>query len=472
MQKDLKKKIVKVLLVGALAIVPLFPINIYADTTVPVTYNSQSTQSQWSSHLHVTNYCESPLQGSTPCKLTFTLDDNYYGMIGFDGYAGSTLALNYVTVFVTGGIGEYNYRTFSNANPMYINSVNIMGVGLTIPDSNIDLTFIEQLLTSINLYEQSTDNSVSQILQAMLRHDIDVDSFNAWSFFFNYNWFDRDYQDPLATYWYQLQDPAFFNLPYPFMKVGVGENTTTGMVQLQPNLRLYPYGTEGQPHEYIYVGWFASRMQITTANWNTYFYSNNSDKFNVDAERLIASVSYYLDGTPTYLSLWKFRMKPNFTSGNYTAGMRMHGIWNDSITYGYISPVYSGSDLVEGSTGIDFALRYGLNNPVLINLQTIAQGTQQSNTAASDLEDSADDIVQNSNTMFTFENQQNTNMNNALQSINTNFDIGTIGSSFLTSAAWVKTQFDNLTNTTPFGSVLSFSLLLGLALLIIGKVYK
>ena len=158
MKKNLIQKI-KCLLCGVLLLVPLFPYQVFADTVVPVTYNSTSTQSQWSSHLHVTNYCESPLQGSTPCKLTFTLDDNYYGMIAFDGYAGSSLALNYVTVFVAGGIGEYNYRTFSNANPMYINSVNIMGVGLTIPDSNIDLSLIEQLLTSINNYEQSIENT-------------------------------------------------------------------------------------------------------------------------------------------------------------------------------------------------------------------------------------------------------------------------------------------------------------------------
>ena len=160
----MKSKFFKLLIVLLLIASILMPFSVYADTTVPVTYNSQSTQTQWQSHLTVTNYCESPLQGSTPCKLTFTLDDDYYGMISFDGYAGSSLALSYVTVFVAGGVGEYNYRTFSNANPMYINSINIMGVGLHLPNTNVDLTDIIDLLTAIESDTTALDSTTDSIL--------------------------------------------------------------------------------------------------------------------------------------------------------------------------------------------------------------------------------------------------------------------------------------------------------------------
>ena len=64
-------------------------------------------------------------------------------------------------------------------------------------------------------------------------------------------------------------------------------------------------------------------------------------------------------------------------------------------------------------------------------------------------------------------------MNSALNNVNVNFDVGNqLGSKFLASAQWVRQQFDSLTSNTPFGTVLSFSLILGIALLIIGKAIK
>lgn len=68
----------------------------------------------------------------------------------------------------------------------------------------------------------------------------------------------------------------------------------------------------------------------------------------------------------------------------------------------------------------------------------------------------------------TFENNAIGDMTDSLDSINTSPDI--VGNStFLVSARWVRTCFNQVTNNTPFGSVLSFSLLLGLGMIFLGK---
>lgn len=189
--------------------------------------------------------------------------------------------------------------------------------------------------------------------------------------------------------------------------------------------------------------------------------------------------------------LTKFNIS-NVTIENYNVNVYSRSFFDDTLSYiievtfkgvnqgrFYIYntspvsfiPIYFG-DFNNKNISTDFALLWGLSNQLLDDLHIIAQGTQQSSSSSSFLDSNTSQLNTDSQQMFTFENTQNTNMNNALQNINTNLDIGTFGSKFLTSASWVKTQFDNITNTSPFGSVLSFSLILGLAMLIIGKVRK
>lgn len=64
-------------------------------------------------------------------------------------------------------------------------------------------------------------------------------------------------------------------------------------------------------------------------------------------------------------------------------------------------------------------------------------------------------------------------MNTALNDIPVNNNLPTaMGTKFLQSANWVRVQFTRLTDNNPFGSVLSFSLVVGIALLVLGKIYK
>lgn len=69
-----------------------------------------------------------------------------------------------------------------------------------------------------------------------------------------------------------------------------------------------------------------------------------------------------------------------------------------------------------------------------------------------------------------FTDDLDSNLNNI--STNTDFSFNGGGSYFKNSINWVNTQFNNMTNNTPFGSLLGFSLILGLALLLLGKLFK
>lgn len=142
-----------------------------------------------------------------------------------------------------------------------------------------------------------------------------------------------------------------------------------------------------------------------------------------------------------------------------TSGVRFFPIFN--------SPVQS-----KYNVSTDFALKYGLNNNLLSNIEIIANGTNGSNSAAGSLNNSTSQMNSSQNSLVTQEDSFNDQMNNSLNNINPNFNINTqFGSKFITSANWVKTQFDLMTGSTPFGSVLGFSLLLGVGLLIIGRVF-
>lgn len=73
------------------------------------------------------------------------------------------------------------------------------------------------------------------------------------------------------------------------------------------------------------------------------------------------------------------------------------------------------------------------------------------------------------NQMDTLENSYKNNLNNNLNNINVN-DYNISGITQLSNATnFVRIQFDNLTKNNPFGTVLGFSLFIGLSLLIIGK---
>lgn len=117
----------------------------------------------------------------------------------------------------------------------------------------------------------------------------------------------------------------------------------------------------------------------------------------------------------------------------------------------YIVPIYNGWGRYIST---DFADQFGL------------LGYRESSDQAQDMKSEFDT---DSNDLITIEDTFNDSMNSALQNVSPSFNMG---QSFLNSANWVSTQFNNLVNNTPFASLITFGLTLGLGLLIIGKIRK
>ncbi len=99
----------------------------------------------------------------------------------------------------------------------------------------------------------------------------------------------------------------------------------------------------------------------------------------------------------------------------------------------------------------------------------ISDGNSNSQSATSNNNQSNQLLDNTVNQMESLENGFKNDLNSNLNNINSN-DFNISGITQLSNASnFVKVQFDNLTKNNPFGTILGFSLFLGLSLLIIGK---
>lgn len=210
------------------------------------------------------------------------------------------------------------------------------------------------------------------------------------------------------------------------------------------------------------------------SNWNhTFiFYINDScnnvntfsNFFSIDRGEVLSYKQlnrYFFDGRIGYLC--------QVTIGNFSTS----GVLNIKYINAndrYYMPVYCNAHVYNENVSTDFALIFGLNNRLLNALDNITgnQQSQQSVNNATTTNQSASDT-------FT---QEETLVNNAEQDLQDNLDNLDIqnknnnlfgNSKFVASAQWVKLQFDNLTNNNAFGYMITFSLVIGIALVIVGK---
>ena len=464
--KRYKRKINKVIKGGNILSILFFlmisliipPFNIYANsqnTIIVPTWDSSTTQSQWDTHLTVENYCEGTNASTNSCKLMFTVDSNYYGYIYFDGYVGNTKWIDFQMVFIADGYGEYNYNLWSNGQ-ISINKVNIAIVNLVQPNSSVDLTQIIQLLTAIEQDTSSIDILVNQTktqiinvlnqlvisngyletLTKLRKYDFSIESYSFINQFYLYGY---DIVDNFGYSYYS----------YPLFYVPI-------------NSKIYSNWSNGSS-SYNQMLIFGVNRNITSIN----SLQNYFDLYNIN---IINFNFIYRKDLPVNNYFTIVKIEYNISDSNNGTS----GYFNFKDNYKII-PIYHEyySSYFKNYISTDFALTYGLTNDLLNNLNIIAQGTNQSNQSSSSLETQKGSFDTTSNNLYSSENAFNTDMNSKLQSIDTSFNPSTsFGSKFLSSADWVRTQFNNLTSTTPFGTVLSFSMLLGLSLLIIGKVFK
>lgn len=137
-----------------------------------------------------------------------------------------------------------------------------------------------------------------------------------------------------------------------------------------------------------------------------------------------------------------------------------------------IVPIYFNFSPYVKYVSTDFALKYGLTNSLLDDLHLIANGTTASQSAADSSQSANEQLQTDSNTLFQQENGFKSDMQNAMQNVNNTFRLQDMGTKFVSSAQWVRSQYESLTNNTPFASLITFSLITGLALILLGKVYK
>lgn len=449
--EKLKQKLLKIVLSGVLAIVPLFPFPVFASeqTQIVPTWNWGS---QYANQFTVTNFCEGS-GTSTSCELRFTANNSYYGYLSFDGYNGNTKWIGYKNVWIADGYGAYRYSLYQNG-VIQINKINVEGGYLKSSMDNLDLQDIIDLLTAIETDTTSIDNQMNtelQRLQSIINNQIIQNGYLEILTKL------RQYQIPFESIPFYLGvEQRNFNLvefvQYRYFQLPVYRVPSNAVIfRAWNNMSSNSIFIFGTTRNFSSASTFFQYFDLTDENGN---------RPNIVE---IKQLSVYANGFIIMRIVYQPVSNSNYELKNISASADnfMPIFW----------AVMSNSAYKNLST--DFALNFGLTNQLLDDLHIIAQGTQTSQSSASSTDQANDDLVTSSDSLFQFESSQNQNMNNALNQIDTNYDVGNkFGSKFLASADWVRTQFNVLTGNTPFGSVLSFSLLLGLALLIIGKVNK
>lgn len=267
-----------------------------------------------------------------------------------------------------------------------------------------------------------------------------------------------------------LLDKTDFNFPiesYNFVSywIGLGKSPisfyqdsyyTFPMFDLSTNDQIWRSSLASGESQIVIFG---IDKYITASNFDSYFTIPSGFSYTYQNVGLI----------PLSPSSYGRIVKYTFTNNNSSsASVILNYIGSNTR----IMPIYSRNSK-ESFISTDFALQFGLSNQLLEDLHIIANGTSGSNESVSNLDDSTSDLNESINDYVGLENDFNNNMNNAMEDIDLNSNLPTaMGTKFLQSANWVRVQFNRMTENNPFGSVLSFSLVVGIALLILGKIYK
>lgn len=442
MERKRIEKIVALLLIGILMPVSLFPFRIDASVQSTIVPTFTSTTSQWNGHLYVTNFSDGT-NNQASSTLSFTLDDDYYGVIYFDGYGPSSQHIaNYASVFIAGGYGEYRY-SYYQSGVINITSVTINIVNVVKPSSSVDLSQIVTLLTAIESDTTAIDNvldtTLSQIrlvLAELIESNgylDDLTKLRQWNFpveSFAINYYLMNQRQ------YEIVDLINMNY-YLYPIYSIPEN----------NLIDYRYVRNGLSYYFI-LG--INQNVNNLSDLSTYFTVTSGDFSDLE-------LIHVTNG----FRIIKFKVI-NIVAGDFNikAKVDLNLMAILSLRSDYYDNAYFSTD---------FALQYGLNNRLLNDLNIIANGTSQSSSASGSLDQTTSQFSDDANDLVTIEESFNNSMNQSLQSLNPTFNMG---SSFLTSANWVSQQFNRIVNNTPFASLITFGLTLGLGLLIIGKVRK
>ena len=178
----------------------------------------------------------------------------------------------------------------------------------------------------------------------------------------------------------------------------------------------------------------------------------------------------------------------DYSTGSPEASIYDNPIYENRITVnGYTGSGYEElkqliMDMYNSNTGIDpddFSRQlYDVSTDTLVNVQDInatsngilelLQPNDYSSSSVQDQTSSKTEFDNASDQLFQTESQLVDTYNNSLDNLTLSNPLNW-GSDFLRASNWVKDQYDRMTINTPIGSLLGFSLTLGIVLLIVGK---
>lgn len=193
------------------------------------------------------------------------------------------------------------------------------------------------------------------------------------------------------------------------------------------------------------------------------YYSPNSSA-NVLVKRL--NREYVSGGWYEYT----FGFKYNSDNGISNFSVRWPGLNN---TYKII-PIYNGEiKTMKDDLKVFCGLETDTNLLLKQLIEVTSNGNKNTQTAINNNTQANNNITDSGTQYHSIENTANNDMNSSLENIDLNAGKGLIKvSKFGTSARWVVRQFNRIVMDTPFELLITYSLTIGLSLLLVGKVRR
>ena len=227
------------------------------------------------------------------------------------------------------------------------------------------------------------------------------------------------------------------------------------MFNLNQNDILYHNWLNGNHTLYVVYLLGINIYNLTTWNNNFELYGNN---LSIQASEVITISRPYVNGVQWNLVKASYQIS---RGANYDLYYRGSSVLK-------AIPIYANDDESFKYMTTDFALQFGFTNPVLDDLNLIAQGSQQSNSAASGLESSNSTMASDMNSMATIENGYSQDFNSQLQNIDFTNPIQQ-NQGILPAANFVISIFNGLISNNPFTVLIIIVCILLIGKKVIGK---
>lgn len=399
---------------------------------------------------------------STDFNYTFTIREN----------------LDLIALFSSKPTGDYSNLVFNGR------FINIFDYG------------INNQVGHENIYDYYMDNSFFGVYDSLNNILLFIQSYN-WCYyssvnysltFENVEYYSYDFSN--NTFTTDLDYIQSLNLVLYDDEIGLPKTQPQYLLYCSPYMSLYPSS-----------GYFQVNISefIPYSRGDRYYpvleVQNNELSINSSASRLATSYDFYgynlfisIDGkSPIYLG------NHAYISGNYLVNIANYNIGSGAnyqnlsfSKYSYcdvscsVNNIPSSNNITTSLDGVptvsfvifDLGPNYNYNNgfsgvgsPSGGDLQQIIDILIKADTTDNDknndiLSDNVDNVNDLQDSLF---NDFNDNINNL------DTDTSSFISSISTSANWVRARFDDLTLNNPFGTYLQYTLLIGFAILIIGR---